>query len=147
MGCSYKKITSVLKNPTGNGPSTKRPAVLVSSTSWTPDEDFSILIDALQVYEDVANDSSGSDRHLPGSATHAFSPFTFYWIFNRAKEMSFPNLSLAVLFFRYLDPNSSQVFGISQIFRLAQHLFPPNSKFRRFLARSKCFLCNFWLKK
>jgi beta-1,4-mannosyltransferase len=33
---------SVIMKPT-------RPAVLVSSTSWTEDEDFSILLDALQV--------------------------------------------------------------------------------------------------
>jgi len=50
-----------------------RTALLVSSTSWTPDEDFTILLEALRIYEGRAReitaklptDSRSTDENLP----------------------------------------------------------------------------------
>ena len=45
----------------GGGWRSDRPALLLSSTSWTPDEDFGILLEALVQYDGVA----GKDPRLP----------------------------------------------------------------------------------
>ncbi|KAK0417818.1 hypothetical protein QR680_013229 [Steinernema hermaphroditum] len=49
---------------------TSRPFILLSSTSWTEDEDFGILLDALKAVESVASISSTAESAPPNRIPH-----------------------------------------------------------------------------
>jgi beta-1,4-mannosyltransferase len=58
---TYAEVSPPSKRP-------DRPGLLVSSTSWTPDEDFGILLGAMEIYERRARELSttvGETERLP----------------------------------------------------------------------------------
>ncbi|KAG8835694.1 mannosyltransferase [Serendipita sp. 400] len=62
---SFTADTSLLERRTMPSLRHERPALLITSTSWTPDEDFSLLIEALRRYEIKArHQRSTNPKHL-----------------------------------------------------------------------------------
>lgn len=65
--CKFFPIFKIFWKKKGNIALSKRkdaPILLVSSTSWTPDEDFSILLDGIIRYEELVSKSDEFD-HFP----------------------------------------------------------------------------------
>uniref|UniRef100_A0A1I7WR18 Uncharacterized protein n=1 Tax=Heterorhabditis bacteriophora TaxID=37862 RepID=A0A1I7WR18_HETBA len=93
-----------------------RPMIVISSTSWTPDEDFQILIDAAKKYNDVAIISRSTSIVINHPATNlptilliitGRGPMKDYYI-EKMNRMKLERVEVRLLFFYNL--NTSLLF-------------------------------------
>ena len=78
-----------------------RPALIVSSSSWTEDEDFHILIDALEIYQNELNNNINSKLPNLICALTGKGPLKEYYQ-NLFMEKNFKNIKIL---FVWLEPN------------------------------------------
>jgi len=85
----YKKNLFTQKRGRGASKRPGRPALIVSSTSWTADEDFGILLDALKAFE---KDERSSSKRLICVVTGKGPKKEFYKA--KIKELEFHNVEV-----------------------------------------------------
>nr|CAH8870410.1 unnamed protein product [Trichobilharzia regenti] len=67
----FTELTALPSDSKNNGPKWRpdRPALVVSSCSWTPDDDFGLVIDALCIYDEIVEQSDSGLPHVVFAVT------------------------------------------------------------------------------